>query len=143
MSEKKFNIVEQSYNHDINYRDNPMLYEYSEDCRGMYICQPYKEELLSVWKFLSIDAAKISAESIYNIFLSYLKDRDFVGSDVARKYLQAGSTKTSIPLACRAHFDFFYKEAARNEAYILLMQSFKFKQQKYKDLLEKEKNESW
>ena len=143
MSKKKFNIVEQIYKHDINYRDNPMLYEYSEDCRGMYICQPYKEELLPSWKFLSPEAAKISAESIYSNFLSYLKDRDFIGSDVARKYLQAGSTKESIPLACRAHFNFFYKEALRNEAYALLIQSFKFKQQKYKNLLEEEENERW
>ncbi len=143
MSKERFNIIEQDYEHDINYRKNPMLYEYSEDCRGMYICRPYKEELLPNWKFLNAEAAKISAEAIYRDFLSYLKDRDFVGSDIARKYLQAGSTKKSIPPECKLHFEVFYNKALRDEAYNLLMQSFKFKQQKYRESLKKEENERW
>jgi len=145
MIEEKFIVIEKNYKwkHNINYRKNPMLYEYSKDCRGMYVCDPYKEELLRSWKFTTPEAARISAESIYDDFLSYLKGRDFVGSDMARKYLQAGSTKNSIPIESRKIFDVYHKKVLRDEAYILLMQSFKFKQRSYRESIEREKNARW
>ncbi|RZL53894.1 MAG: DUF4385 family protein, partial [Pedobacter sp.] len=34
-----------------------------------------------------------SAEKIYQLFLSYLSNDDFVGADLSRKYLQMGYTR--------------------------------------------------
>ena len=133
MNRDKFSFIEQAYGHDINYKENPMLYVYSEDCLGMYICEPYKSELMEKWKFLSAESAKISAESIYDMFLSYLKDRDFIGSDMARKYLQAGATKKSIPADCSKFFLKYYNDASRNEAYNLLIQNFAFRKKTHQE----------
>jgi hypothetical protein len=37
--------------------------------------------------------AKVSSEKIYSMFLDYLQNNDFVGVDMARKYLQMGFTR--------------------------------------------------
>jgi len=41
------------------------------------------------------DAAdrETSAKAIYTMFLEYLEDDDFVGADMARKFLQMGYTR--------------------------------------------------
>lgn len=46
------------------------------------------------WKFKTPEIAKESSEKIYEIFLKYLEDNDFVGADMARKYLQMGFTRS-------------------------------------------------
>ena len=137
------NVINETYKHNINYKKNPMLYEYSNDCYGMYVCEPYKSVLMSEWKFLKLEEAKISAESIYNIFLSYLKDMDFVGSDMARKYLQAGATKKTVPIDCSEVFAEYYQKVLRSEAYSLLIENFAFRKKAYREKLEKKKNECW
>jgi Domain of unknown function (DUF4385) len=61
--------------------------------QGVLICEPYKSEIVPEWRFKTPAIAKRSAKKIFELFLVYLKDDDFVGADMARKFLQMGSTR--------------------------------------------------
>lgn len=79
---------------DINFRKHPELYEIGRGEQGVLLAEPYKSEILPYWRFATPDAAKESAENIYEIFLEYKKQKDFVGMDMARKFLQMGFTRS-------------------------------------------------
>ena len=76
-----------------NFRQNPELYRIGVGEQGVLLVQPYKAEILPHWKFKTEAIARTSAEKIYELFLDYLKDEDFVGADMARKFLQMGFTR--------------------------------------------------
>lgn len=78
---------------DIDYREHPELYHVGKGEQGVLICQPYKKEIGQYWRFKNKDTAKESSEKIFTLFLDYLSDGDFVGADMARKYLQMGFTR--------------------------------------------------
>lgn len=77
----------------IDYRKNPQCYKIGKGEQGVLICEPYKSEILPFWKFKTPDIAAKSSQKIYNLFLNYLAKNDFVGADMARKYLQMGYTR--------------------------------------------------
>lgn len=79
---------------NINFRKNPELYQIGKGEQGVLLVQPYKNELLPHWKFKNPEIAKKSAAKIYELFLQYKKDKDFVGMDMARKFLQMGYTRS-------------------------------------------------
>jgi hypothetical protein len=78
---------------DIDYRSHPELYRVGKGEQGVLICEPYKSEIGQYWRFKTVAIASASSEKIYKLFLEYLNDGDFVGSDMARKYLQMGFTR--------------------------------------------------
>lgn len=78
----------------INYRRYPELYRVGKGEQGVLICEPYKSELLPHWRFKTPALARMSADYIYSCFLDYLARNDFVGADMARKYLQMGFTRS-------------------------------------------------
>lgn len=82
------------WKNDIDYRKYPKSYRVGKGEQGVLTCQPYKNEILPYWKFKTPEIAKESSEKIYEIFLKYLEDNDFVGADMARKYLQMGFTRS-------------------------------------------------
>ena len=82
-----FKHKEYKWKPDIDYRKNPHLYEIGRGQQGVLICQPYKSELHPLWRFKTPHEAQESCEKIYYNFFMYLKDNDFVGADMAKKYL--------------------------------------------------------
>ena len=58
--------------------------------QGVLLVEPYKSEILPHWKFRTPDIARQSAQKIYTLFLEYKAQGDFVGMDMARKFLQMG-----------------------------------------------------
>ena len=58
------------------------------------LVEPYKSEILPYWKFKTPDIARQSADQIYSLFLQYKAEGDFVGMDIARKFLQMGYTRS-------------------------------------------------
>lgn len=78
---------------DIDYRENPELYKVGKGEQGVLICEPYKTEIGKYWRFKSEEIAKDSSQKIFSLFLEYLDANDFVGADMARKYLQMGFTR--------------------------------------------------
>ncbi len=78
---------------DIDYREYPDLYHVGKGEQGVLICEPYKSEIGPYWRFKTKVVAEESSEKIYNLFLDYLNKNEFVGADMARKYLQMGYTR--------------------------------------------------
>ncbi len=88
-----FNTAVYAWKPDINYRDHPTKYRVGKGEQGVLICQPYKSEIGRYWRFKTTVIALESSDKIYKLFLQYLKHNDFVGADMARKYLQMGYTR--------------------------------------------------
>jgi hypothetical protein len=83
-----------AWKNTIDYRKEPHLYRVGKGEQGVLICQPYKGEIGPYWRFKTPEVAKTSSEKIYELFLEYLKKDDFIGADMARKYLQMGYTRS-------------------------------------------------
>ncbi len=78
---------------ELDLRAHPELYRVGIGEQGVLLVQPYKAELLPHWRFATPDVARESSEMIYQMFLDYLAAGDFVGADMARKFLQMGFTR--------------------------------------------------
>jgi mannitol-1-phosphate/altronate dehydrogenase len=79
---------------NIDFRQHPELYRVGKGEQGVLLVEPYKSEILPYWRFKTPDIARESSEKIYQIFLAYLEEDDFVGADMARKFLQMGYTRS-------------------------------------------------
>lgn len=82
------------YNREIDYSVNPLLYEIGKGQQGVLICEPYKSQLYPLWKFKTEVIAQESAEKIFQKFKDFLHQEDFVGADMAKKYLHMGFTRS-------------------------------------------------
>jgi Domain of unknown function (DUF4385) len=83
------------YSYDgVDLRKHPEKYRVGRGEQGVFHAEPYKSELLPLWKFKDEEAARESSEAIYQKFCEYRAEGDFVGMDVARKYLQMGWTRS-------------------------------------------------
>jgi hypothetical protein len=69
------------------------LYRVGKGEQGVLICQPYKSEIGQHWRFKTKAIAQESSQKILRQFENYLDSGDFVGTDMARKYLQMGYTR--------------------------------------------------
>lgn len=78
----------------LDLRAHPELYRVGVGEQGVLLVQPYKGELLPHWRFATPELARQSSETIYRLFLAYLEAGDFVGADMARKFLQMGFTRS-------------------------------------------------
>jgi len=88
-----FDINTYAWKPDIDYRQHPELYLVGKGEQGVLICEPYKSEIGQHWRFKTKAIAEESSEKIMRQFKQYLKTGDFVGADMARKYLQMGYTR--------------------------------------------------
>lgn len=88
-----FNQSEYQWKPDIDYRKYPNLYRVGKGEQGVLICEPYKTEIGKFWRFKNKEIALESSEKIFTLFEEYLDQNDFVGADMARKYLQMGFTR--------------------------------------------------
>ncbi|MEN9521141.1 MAG: hypothetical protein RLZZ381_3729 [Cyanobacteriota bacterium] len=79
---------------NLNFRDRPDLYRIGKGEQGVLLVQPYKGEILPYWRFKTPEIALESSNKIYQLFLAYLAADDFVGADMARKFLQMGYTRS-------------------------------------------------
>ena len=95
---------------DINYRNNPEYYIYSPDVFSYEICslensslstrkrsdkstkiEPYMTEIEK--KIHSCNSSKF-----YHLFLNYIKNKDFIGADIIRKYIQINNFYKELEL---------------------------------------------
>jgi Domain of unknown function (DUF4385) len=77
----------------IDFRQNPELYRIGIGEQGVLLVEPYKSEILPHWKFKNVELATIASQKIYAMFENYLANGDFVGADMARKFLQISFTR--------------------------------------------------
>ncbi|HWG90564.1 MAG TPA: DUF4385 domain-containing protein [Candidatus Thermoplasmatota archaeon] len=77
----------------LDFRDHPDLYRVGRGEQGVLLVEPYKSELLPLWRFRTPEVAAESAGNLYGQYLQYRERGDFVGMDMARKFLQMGYTR--------------------------------------------------
>lgn len=78
----------------VDLRKHPEAYRIGRGEQGVFHTEPYKSELLPLWSFKTAESALESSKAIWEKFLEYRSEEDFVGMDVARKYLQMGYTRS-------------------------------------------------
>ena len=76
-----------------DFRARPELYRVGRGEQGVLLVEPYKSELLPHWRFRTEAVARESAAALWAQFTAYLTAADFVGADMARKFLQMGYTR--------------------------------------------------
>lgn len=77
----------------VDYRRHPERYHVGRGEEGVLTVEPYTSELLPLWRFATPALAAKSAAAILAMFRRYRRARDFVGMDMARKFLQMGYTR--------------------------------------------------
>ena len=78
---------------NIDYRKNPEMYIIGRGEQGVLLVEPYKTEICKHWRFRTPEIAFASANRIYAMFNDYLIRDEFVGADMARKFLMMGWTR--------------------------------------------------
>lgn len=96
---QNYNMHTKNFDYSLNYkildlRIQPELYRMGKGEQGVLLVEPYKSEILPYWKFKTPVDAKNSADKIKKLFKKYKKQNDFVGMDMARKFLQMGYTRS-------------------------------------------------
>ena len=94
-----FPLMGAAFDYSLDYRQldlraHPELYRTGRGEQGVLLVEPYKSEILPHWKFKTPTVAKQSAKVILQLFKAYKKAGDFVGMDMARKFLQMGYTRS-------------------------------------------------
>lgn len=77
----------------VDYRAHPERYRVGRGEIGVFHVHPYKDELLPLWTIRTPELAREAAAALLARFDAYRAAGDFVGMDMARKYLQMGYTR--------------------------------------------------
>lgn len=77
----------------IDFRAHPEAYRVGRGEQGVLSAEPYKSELLPLWRFRTVEVARQSAAALWRAFVCYRRASDFVGMDMTRKFLQMGFTR--------------------------------------------------
>lgn len=88
-----FDNASYAWSPEVDYRQYPELYRVGKGEQGVLICEPYKSELVALWRFKTPEIAADSSRRLLAQFHIYLKRGEFVGADMARKFLQMGYTR--------------------------------------------------
>ncbi len=83
----------EKWNPDVDYMKHPELYRIGRGQQGVLICEPYKSTICKYWRFKTIREAQVSSQNILSIFYGYVNSDDFVGADMAKKFLHMGFTR--------------------------------------------------
>lgn len=68
-------------------------YEIGRGETGVLSFEPYKSLILPYWAFRTVPVARNSSQLLWEVFQSYVAREDFVGADMARKFIQMGMTR--------------------------------------------------
>jgi hypothetical protein len=71
---------------NINYRDNPEYYIYTLNVKNIPQIEPYINEI--ELKLKKLYSNLYNSSILYKLFLNYIKNEDFIGADIIRKYIQ-------------------------------------------------------
>jgi hypothetical protein len=78
----------------VDFRAHPELYRVGRGEQGVLLAEPYKSELLPLWRFKTPAIARASSKALLEAFAAYRDAGDGVGMDMARKFLQMGFTRS-------------------------------------------------
>ena len=79
---------------DFSLEENRKLYRIGRGEQGVLLVRPYTNDICAHWRFVNENIARKSADKIYSMFLDYKDKQDFIGMDMARKFLEMGFTRS-------------------------------------------------
>ena len=79
---------------DFTDEETRKLYRIGRGEQGVLLVRPYTDDICSHWRFVNENIARKSADKIYSMFLDYKDKQDFIGMDMARKFLEMGFTRS-------------------------------------------------
>jgi len=90
---KEFNYHLPYQTLDFTKPANRYLYRIGRGEQGVLLVQPYTNDICQHWRFKTPTAARKSAAMIYAMFQNFIEQKDFIGADMARKFLEMGFTR--------------------------------------------------
>ena len=69
------------------------LYRIGRGEQGVLLVRPYTDDICAHWRFRTADIAVKSSNKIYAMYLDYRDNKDFIGMDMCRKFLEMGFTR--------------------------------------------------
>ena len=88
------------FDYDLDYKkldftdpETRKLYRIGRGEQGVLLVRPYTDDICAHWRFVDEDTARKSSTKIYQMYLGFKTQRDFIGMDMARKFLEMGFTR--------------------------------------------------
>ena len=75
------------------FRPNDRRYRIGRGEQGVLLVRPYTDDICKYWRFKTLKEAKVSSQKIFDMYLDYRIQKDFVGMDMCRKFLEMGFTR--------------------------------------------------
>ena len=89
------------FNYDLDYKsldftneETRELYRIGSGEQGVLLVRPYTNDICAHWRFKTPEIALESAHTIFDMYLDYLEEKDFIGMDMCRKFLEMGFTRS-------------------------------------------------
>ena len=88
------------FDYDLDYKnldftdaETRKLYRIGRGEQGVLLVRPYTNDICAHWRFVDEETAVKSSHEIYSMFCTYRRKKDFIGMDMARKFLEMGFTR--------------------------------------------------
>ena len=88
------------FNYGLNYKrldftdeETRKLYRIGRGEQGVLLGRPYTNVICDHWRFKTPDEAVKSSNKIFAMYLDYRDEKDFIGMDMCRKFLEMGFTR--------------------------------------------------
>ena len=78
---------------DFTDKETRKLYRIGRGEQGVLLVRPYTNTICNHWRFKTPREAIISSNRIYGMYLDYRDEKDFIGMDMCRKFLEMGFTR--------------------------------------------------
>ena len=88
------------FDYDLDYKkldftnaETRKLYRIGRGEQGVLLVRPYTNDICAHWRFKTPNEAVVSSNKIYAMYLDYKDEKDFIGMDMCRKFLEMGFTR--------------------------------------------------
>ena len=78
---------------DFTDKEVRKLYRIGRGEQGVLLVKPYTNDICKYWRFKTLKEAEVSSQKIFDMYLDYRIQKDFVGMDMCRKFLEMGFTR--------------------------------------------------
>ena len=88
------------FDYDLDYKrldftdeETRKLYRIGRGEQGVLLVRPYTDDICDHWRFKTPEIAIKSSNHIFSMYLDYRDEKDFIGMDMCRKFLEMGHTR--------------------------------------------------
>ena len=78
------------FDYDLDYKrldftdeETRKLYRIGRGEQGVLLVRPYTNDICTHWRFKTPKIAMMSAHTIFDMYLDYLEEKDFIGMDLS------------------------------------------------------------